>query len=116
MSINIRRLSTQDESFKDELDALLAWDSVSDLDVQQTVSNIVFDVRKRGNDALLEYTNQFDRCQFTSAEQLEVPVSDIQAAMARVDASILSALESAAERVRSYHLHQKHKQACHQSL
>lgn len=107
MSINIRRLSTQDESFKDELDALLAWDSVSDLDVQQTVSNIVFDVRKRGNQALLEYTNQFDRCQFTSAEQLEVPVSDIQAAMARVDASILSALESAAERVRSYHLHQK---------
>ncbi|WP_438466191.1 histidinol dehydrogenase [Marinomonas sp. PE14-40] len=107
MSINIRRLSTQDESFKDELDALLAWDSVSDLDVQQTVSNIVFDVRKQGNQALLEYTNQFDRCQFTSAEQLEVPVSDIQAAMARVDASILSALESAAERVRSYHLHQK---------
>ncbi|KZM41531.1 histidinol dehydrogenase [Marinomonas sp. SBI22] len=107
MSINIKRLSTQEEGFKNELDALLAWDSVSDLDVQQTVANIVFDVRKRGNDALLEYTNKFDRCEFKAAEQLEVPVADIQAAIARVDASILQALKSAAERVKSYHLHQK---------
>jgi len=107
MSINIKRLSTQEEGFKNELDALLAWDSVSDLDVQQTVANIVFDVRKRGNDALLEYTNKFDRCEFKTAEQLEVPVADIQAAIARVDASILQALKSAAERVKSYHLHQK---------
>ncbi len=107
MSIDIKKLSTQDASFKTELDALLAWDSVSDLNVQQAVTNIVFDVRKRGNDALLEYTNQFDRCQFTDAEQLEVAPGEIQAAMTRVDAKVVDALKAAAERVRSYHLHQK---------
>ena len=107
MSIDIKKLSTQDASFKTELDALLAWDSVSDLNVQQAVTNIVFDVRKRGNDALLEYTNQFDRCQFTNAEQLEVAPDEIQAAMTRVDAKVVDALKAAAERVRSYHLHQK---------
>lgn len=107
MSIDIKKLSTQDASFKTELDALLAWDSVSDLNVQQAVTNIVFDVRKRGNDALLEYTNQFDRCQFTDAEQLEVAPDEIQAAMTRVDAKVVDALKAAAERVRSYHLHQK---------
>ena len=107
MSINIKKLSTQEDGFKTQLDALLAWDSVSDINVQQAVSNIVFDVRKRGNDALLEYTNQFDRCDFTSAEQLEVSSSDIQAAMTRVDRVVLEALKAAAERVRSYHLHQK---------
>ena len=107
MSINIKKLSTQEDGFKAQLDALLAWDSVSDINVQQAVSNIVFDVRKRGNDALLGYTNQFDRCDFTSAEQLEVSSSDIQAAMTRVDSVVLEALKAAAERVRSYHLHQK---------
>lgn len=107
MSIDIKKLSTQDASFKTELDALLAWDSVSDLNVQQAVTNIVFDVRKRGNDALLEYTNQFDRCQFTNGEQLEVAPDEIQAAMTRVDAKVVDALKAAAERVRSYHLHQK---------
>lgn len=107
MSINIKQLSTQDEGFTGALDALLAWDSVSDLAVQQTVTNIVFDVRKRGNEALIEYTNQFDRCNFNSADQLEVSQADITAAIARVDATILDALKAAAERVKSYHLHQK---------
>lgn len=107
MSINIRKLSTQDDGFKSELDALLAWDSVSDLKVQQAVTDIVFDVRKRGNAALLEYTNKFDRCNFFAAEELEVAPESIKAAISRVDANVLDALKAAAERVKSYHLHQK---------
>lgn len=107
MSINIKKLSTQDGDFITKLDALLAWDSVSDIDVQQTVTNIVIDVRQRGDDALLAYTNRFDRCNFSSADELEVSAEDIKAAVSRVDESILDALKSAAERVNTYHLHQK---------
>ncbi len=107
MSINIKKLSTQDGDFKSKLDALLAWDSVSDIDVQQTVTNIVIDVRQRGDEALLEYTNRFDRCHFASAEELEISAENIQAAVSRVDPSVLEALKAAAERVNAYHLHQK---------
>jgi histidinol dehydrogenase len=107
MSINIKKLSTQDNDFKTQLDALLAWDSVSDIDVQKTVTNIVFDVRQRGDDALLAYTNKFDRCEFTSAGELEVSAENIQAAVSRVDVSVLKALKAAAGRVNAYHLHQK---------
>ena len=57
----MRRLSTQEADFAAQLDDLLAWESVSDLEVQASVTQIVTDVRQRGDEALVTYTNRFDR-------------------------------------------------------
>ncbi len=107
MKISIKQLSTISDSFTSQLDGLLAWDSVSDVDVQPVVANIITDIRKRGDEALIEYTNKFDRRNIANASQLEVSHEEMRAASVRITSELLAALESSAKRVRSYHEHQQ---------
>ena len=61
MTIEIRRFSSAQNDFAQQMDDLLSWESVSDADVQKTVADIIYDIRTRGDAALIEYTNKFDR-------------------------------------------------------
>ncbi|MGB0502848.1 MAG: histidinol dehydrogenase [Thalassolituus sp.] len=89
------------------MDELLAWDSVSDASVQETVTNIVNDVRARGDDALIEYTNRFDRMSVSSMIDLELTQKQLQDALDGLDEAKRNALLVAAQRVRDYHDKQK---------
>ncbi len=103
MNINIRRFSASDLDFYNKIDSLLAWDSVSDTDVQASVSEIVNSVRARGDEALIEHTNRFDRRSVAHVSELEISKSEMQAAKSRVSSEIVLSLEAAAKRVRDYH-------------
>ncbi len=103
----IRRLDSRAPGFAAELDALLAWESVADADLQATVQRIVDDVRQRGDAALLEYTARFDRLVVADATGLEVPGERLAAALASIDPQLRADLELAAERLRDYAGHQK---------
>jgi histidinol dehydrogenase len=105
--MKMRRLNSQDAGFQQQLDELLAWESVSDAKVQQTVREILADVRTRGDAALLEYTAKFDRLTVNSFAELEIPQARLQQALTGLSAVQREALEFAAERVRSYHEHQR---------
>lgn len=107
MSLEIKMLSADQADFNDQLEQLLAWDSVSDLSVQETVTRIVNDVRSRGDQALLEYTHKFDRLDAQNVTALSVSQTRLEQALASLPADTRTALEIAAERVRSYHEHQK---------
>ena len=107
MTIEIRRFSSAQADFAQQLDSLLAWESVSDAGVQKTVADIVYDIRTRGDAALIEYTNKFDRMDVTSMAQLELKQEQLQAALDGLPAERRGALLLAAERVRSYHDKQK---------
>jgi histidinol dehydrogenase len=61
LNLTIREFSSSSDDFRSELDSLLAWDSVSDARVQKTVADIVEQVRLKGDDAVIEFTNRFDR-------------------------------------------------------
>jgi histidinol dehydrogenase len=73
-------------------------------DREQTVRQIVHDVRDQGDAALLAYTEQFDGVKLTS---LEIDKDSIERAYQEVDAELISALELAAERITGYHEKQK---------
>jgi len=103
----ITRLATTDPDFADRLEALLAWESVSDQAVQQTVDAIITAVRQRGDAALIEYTSRFDRWQPADAAALELPPASLQAALATIPASQRAALEGAADRIGAYAEHQR---------
>jgi histidinol dehydrogenase len=102
----IRRLDVTVAGFDADLASLLAWDEVSDEAVVATVTGIVSDVKKRGDAAVLEYTNRFDRVSFTDFSELCVSKDAIAAALARLDAPTLDALQQAAKRIEDYHQHQ----------
>ncbi|WP_288130575.1 histidinol dehydrogenase [Microbulbifer sp.] len=106
MSKTIRRLDASSRDFSTQLDALLAWESVADSAVEATVAEILQQVRARGDAAVIEYTNRFDRRQLTTAREFCLDKSALTAALERIPAESRQALQSAADRVRSYHEHQ----------
>jgi len=79
--MNIKRLNSCNANFWPELDALLAWESVSDKAVNDTVTGIIADIRSRGDDALVEYTNRFDRMSVSDMGELEIPAERLQQAL-----------------------------------
>ncbi|HFD92101.1 MAG TPA: histidinol dehydrogenase [Gammaproteobacteria bacterium] len=105
--LEIRHINTADADFKVQLERLLAWESVSDEAINQTVRGILDDVRQRGDAALVEYTNRFDRLDVTGAGELELASERLQDALDGIPREQRLALEQAAERVRRYHEHQK---------
>lgn len=107
MKLNIRQFSSRSEGFYSELDALLAWDSVSDTGVQTAVANIVEQVRLKGDDAVIEFTNRFDRREVVSSAELEISREELALAKGRVSAELVASLEAAAKRVHEYHERQK---------
>lgn len=107
MSIEIRRYRSDHSDFAAQMDALLAWEAVSDTGVQEAVTKIVSDVRQRGDAALIEYTNKFDRTQAATMADLELSQKQLQAALDGLDDKQRDALVIAAQRVRDYHEKQK---------
>jgi histidinol dehydrogenase len=101
--MNIRRLSTNNASFDADLKALLAFETAQDDSVDVVVANILKDVKARGDAAVLEYTNKFDKTNAASIKSLEVSQTEMRAALDGLQANTSAALRAAAERVRIYH-------------
>ncbi len=101
--MNITRLSTQQADFDATLTKLLAFEETADDKLEATVASILADVKKRGNEAVLEYTRKFDRLPSISEASMELPQSELKAAFEGLPADQKLALEQAAQRVTSYH-------------
>ena len=102
----MQRLDTQAPDFDAALRQLTAWQESVDRDVLRAVDGIVDDVIQRGDEALLEYTNRFDRRSVDSAAELEIPRERLESALEKITSEQLSALEVAADRIRDYHRRQ----------
>ena len=103
----VKRLNARDEDFSQVLDNLIAWDGVSKPDVEATVANILQQVRSRGDAALIEYSNHFDRRNCQSMKEFCVNTQQLQSALVSIDQKTRHALEQAAKRIRDYHSHQR---------
>jgi histidinol dehydrogenase len=101
--LNIRRLSANQAGFREELDRLLAWETVSNEDVNNIVKEVVENVRTNGDTALLDYTARFDRMQLQSGAELEISQERLQKALETIPSAQREALEISAQRVRAYH-------------
>jgi histidinol dehydrogenase len=101
--IGMARLSTRESGFEAKLAKLLAFESTQDERIESTVEAILRDVRSRGDEAVLEYTNKFDRLEVDSLASLEISRNELDRALAGLPAARRTALEQAAARIRSYH-------------
>jgi histidinol dehydrogenase len=100
-------LDINDPGFAQKFDAILSRGEESGRDVEQTVLDIIADVRQRGDAAVLDLTRRFDRLEAASVQELEVTAAEIEAAFAAVSAEDLAALTLAVERVARFHEKQK---------
>ncbi len=103
MSFQMRTLDSQQADFTQAMDDLLSWESVSDQQVQKTVLDILHQVKNRGDEAVVEFSNKFDHLQVNSMTQLEIGQAQLQEALDTLPQERRTALLQAAERVRRYH-------------
>jgi histidinol dehydrogenase len=100
------RLDARDTGFEREFTALLAMKREVSEDVDQVAAAIIADVRARGDAALIDYTERFDKLSLTP-QTLRVTQSEIEAAVAACTREQLAALETARSRIEAYHQRQK---------
>lgn len=103
MSMNIRRFATTDSNFDQNLKDLLAFETAQDDSIDVVVANILRDVKTRGDAAVLEYTNRFDKTNAIRLSDLEIDRAELTAALNSLPDDQRAALQTAADRVRSYH-------------
>ncbi len=101
--LKIRRYATTDDTFEASLHQLLAFEGAQDDKVDVVVADILRDVRTRGDTAVLEYTQRFDRVSATAMTDLELPQAELMEALNSLPEEQRQALKAAAERVRNYH-------------
>jgi histidinol dehydrogenase len=101
--LKIRRYNSTDPTFQDSLHQLLAFEGAQDDKIDVVVAGILADVKKRGDAAVLDYTQRFDRLSVGQMTDLELPQSELEQALNNLPAEQRDALKFAAERVRIYH-------------
>ena len=101
--MKIRRLDTRDAGFDAQFAALVATDTAIDREVERVAGAIVDDVKQRGDAALLEYTNRFDRMNAATTAELQIDPTEMRAALDALPRDERAALETAASRIRAFH-------------
>jgi histidinol dehydrogenase len=110
MPIQITKLDSSQADFQSALSALLAFEASTDDAIETAVTAILADVKARGDAAVLEYTNRFDRIPYGGAASMaafDVSQEELQAALAALPDAQRTALQTAADRVRAFHQRQK---------
>ncbi len=109
MSLQIRKLDSTQPDFKQKLDTLLAFEASTDDAIETAVTAILRDVKQRGDAAVLEYTNRFDRFPGGAASMaaFDIGQAELDAALAALPDAQRAALQTAAERIREFHERQK---------
>ncbi len=102
----IKRLDTTASDFDSALQSLLSSSDEPDQSVVDTVAQIIKDIRTKGDAALLEYTNKFDRRK-AKLDDLEIPKEELDAALERIPPELRAGLENASARIRDFHERQK---------
>lgn len=108
----MRRLNTQDSNFTQDLAKLLSLSEEDLSTIETAVTTILQEVKVHGDAAVLRLTNQFDRLNATSIQELELSREKLHAALNALPAAQKEALELAAQRVKSYHERQKMESGC----
>jgi len=97
-----RRLDIGDGDFEAQFCEVLGARREADVDVNATVAEILKDVATRGDAAVVEHTNRFDRQTLTAAE-LAFSTDDLARAEQSIAPDLLHALHFAAQRIEAFH-------------
>ncbi len=101
-------LDIRDKDFEARFTAILARGEEAGKGVEDVVASIIADVQARGDAALLEYTEKFDRLKLEGSG-IEITADEIDRAFSEADERNVAALRLAVERVRRFHEKQKHE-------
>jgi histidinol dehydrogenase len=102
----INKFSSQGRDFDSQLNALVAWESSSNEEINRSVEKIIDAVKQNGDASVLDYTNQFDSLKAHSISELIISHKRLKESFDNLESEQKNALSIAAERIKSYHLNQ----------
>ena len=102
----MRIVELNQQNTKNLLENLLKRSPVSYGEYERTVSEIIRNVRERGDEALFEYTRRFDKCSL-DAQSVRVSGEEIQRARDEVSPAFLQVMENAAANIIRFHEKQR---------
>ena len=102
----IHKFSSQDIDFDSQINALVAWESSSNEEINRSVEKIIDAVKQNGDASVLDYTNQFDSLKAHSISELIISQERLKKSFDNLESEQKNALSIAAERIKSYHLNQ----------
>ncbi|MEP3427282.1 MAG: histidinol dehydrogenase [Roseibium sp.] len=102
----VLRLSNSDSDFESQFTELLGGKREASEDVDLIVRDILDDVRKNGDAAVLAYTKKFDRLDAASMADLKVSEAEIEAALTDAPQETVDALQLAHDRIYAHHARQ----------
>ena len=88
---------------KQILDLLSGRGGLADESVSRSVSEIISNVRKNGDRALMEYCRKFDG---TDVDHLELSADEIRSAASKADPVLIDTMKTAAKNIEEYHIKQ----------
>src|SRR5215471_6608533 len=106
--MNVRLLKTSDPGFKPLLRRILERRDTRNGAIDRRVSEIIENVRRAGDRAVVRYTAMFDRVRLDPAT-LEVRENEIETALKKLPRKDLATLRLAAKRIAIFHRHQLQK-------
>ena len=96
-------LNSLDPNFENDFATVLSSKREDQADVTAAVADIIADVIRRGDDAVMELTAKFDHVQAASMDDLSLSTDDLKAAYDRIDQDLRDALHLAADRIAAFH-------------
>jgi len=90
----------------DRLTAILSRGDTAADSVRESVERILNDVRTNGDDALVQYSREFDKAELRP-DQFRIPLSECRDALENLEPALREAMEAAAANIRRFHEHQR---------
>lgn len=103
----MRIIELTEETKDNLLEKLLKRSPNSYGQFEQTVNDIIAKVRERGDEALFEYTKEFDKCEINQ-QTIRVSRQEIEEAYEKVDPELIRVMKKSAENITRFHEKQLH--------
>lgn len=103
----IKLLNGNEPTFDQDLKELLAFETVTDKALIQTVEDIITKVKEQGDTAVLELTQTLDKHPAKSMDELFIAPDTLKKAFDDLTDNVKSALELSAQRIFNFHERQK---------
>ena len=95
--------STKEKGFIKALDAILKRGESDTSEAEEAVKDIIDDIRKHGDKALLKYTERFDKVRFANMRDALCTRQEIERALKNIPKGDLDIIKLAAKRIRAFH-------------
>ena len=94
------------ENDNEKLQQILSRNNTEKNEAQKTVDDILYHIKTKGNEALFDYTKQFDGIEITE-QNIKVTQQEFEYAYEQVPKELIKVIQKAAERIRNFHQKQK---------